>query len=102
MSGVQILPDRYKTFVESAGIYTKNRIMDIIKTTEKSGVIFLSGDVHYGQLYTSKCASLTGYIIPEVCSSGLTHILTDLYFNIKNSVSFHTPSQFTVLLSISH
>jgi hypothetical protein len=67
------------------------RLMNLIQKHKKSGVIFLSGDVHFGQMYTSKCASLTGYVIPEMCSSGLTHIYTDLYFNIKNSVSYHTP-----------
>ena len=68
--------------------------MALIKKHEKSGVLFFSGDVHYAQLFTSKCSSLTGYVIPEVCSSGMTHVLTDVYFNILNTIEVHTPRQF--------
>jgi len=96
MSGVQVLPDRYGSFVEEVGIETKTRIMRMVQKLEKSGVVFLSGDVHYAQFFTSKCASVSGYVMPELCSSGMTHILTDFYFNIESTVNLHTPLYFKV------
>jgi phosphodiesterase/alkaline phosphatase D-like protein len=41
------LPDRYGSFVEEIGVEAKNRIMELIRKNEKSGVVFFSGDVHY-------------------------------------------------------
>jgi hypothetical protein len=33
----------------------------------------LSGDVHFAQFYETKCKSLTGYNVPELTTSGMTH-----------------------------
>ncbi len=49
-------------------------IFNLINKHEKSGVIFLSGDVHFAQFYNTHCKSVVGgYLIPELTSSGLTH-----------------------------
>ncbi len=48
-------------------------IFNLIKKHEKSGVILLSGDVHFAQFYETKCKSLTGYNVPELTSSGMSH-----------------------------
>jgi hypothetical protein len=96
MSGVQIIPDRYGSFVEEIGTKTKSYIMSLIRKYEKSGVVFLSGDVHYSQLFSTKCASATGYEVWEVCSSGMTHTLKDSYFNFESTVECHTPTIFKV------
>ena len=45
---------------------------------EKDGVVFLTGDVHFGIMSQSPCAAFTGYHIPEITSSGMTHIDADL------------------------
>ena len=44
---------------------------------EKDGVVFLTGDVHYGLMSQSPCAALTGYHIPEITASGMTHTDAD-------------------------
>ena len=45
-SGVQILPDRW-FFTECFEWPSKKMIFNLIKKHEKSGVILLSGDVHF-------------------------------------------------------
>ena len=55
----------------------KTLFIDIIKdtpTVKKSGLIFLSGDVHFSQFFHSSCKSFaTGYDMIELTSSGMTH-----------------------------
>ena len=51
----------------------KEKLFALINKYEKNGVIFLSGDVHFAQIYHSNCYSLTGYDIYEYTSSGMTH-----------------------------
>ncbi len=48
-------------------------MFDLINKHEKSGVILLSGDVHFAQFYDTKCKSLTGYNVPELTTSGMSH-----------------------------
>jgi hypothetical protein len=63
-----------------------------VRKYEKSGVIFMSGDVHWAQLYHMGCSSYTSYDIPEVCSSGLTHVLNEnTYKGIDILMDGHTP-----------
>lgn len=99
MSGVQILPERPFSYIEELGQPNKDRIISLIQKYKKSGVLLFSGDVHYGQLYSSKCESLTGYKLLEVCSSGLTHVLNDPYKPILNLVEAHTPEFYIVTLN---
>jgi hypothetical protein len=52
----------------------------------------LTGDVHWAQFFELKCSSYTGYNNIEVCSSGMTHVLSE---NIVEGVEYlmdgHTP-----------
>ena len=50
----------------------------MIRKHKKSGVILLSGDVHYANQYHTPCETLTGYLIPEYTSSGMTHNLRSM------------------------
>ncbi len=52
---------------------SKHEILKIINKYEKSGVIMLSGDVHFAEIYHMNCKSISGYDIHEVTSSGMTH-----------------------------
>ena len=52
----------------------------------------MSGDVHWAQLFKMGCKSYTGYDVPEVCSSGLTHVLNENTFDdIDVLMEGHTP-----------
>jgi hypothetical protein len=68
----------------------------MINKHEKSGVIILSGDVHWAQLFSTGCSSYPGgYLLPEVCSSGMTHVLSDTSYNaIETLMEAHTPLLF--------
>lgn len=57
----------------------------MIAKHKKSGVILLSGDVHFAQFYSTYCESLTGYEVPELTSSGLTHHVNS-FFKIADRV----------------
>lgn len=48
------------------------RMYDIIKRSEKPGIMFLSGDIHCGELMKN-ASSYLNYPIYEFTSSGLTH-----------------------------
>ncbi|CDW81812.1 UNKNOWN [Stylonychia lemnae] len=94
-SGVQILPERYTSYVEQLGHPSKERILKMVRELKKSGVIFLSGDVHYAQFYQTKCESFTGYNIMEICSSGLSHYLKQACpSKLENFIEGHTPKIF--------
>ena len=98
-SGVQILPDRYFP-TEHFEWETKKSLLDLIRKYEKSGVVLLSGDVHFAQFYHTNCQSLTGYNLPELTTSGLTHhvngfipradkalnIATNTFWNVRHLV----------------
>jgi hypothetical protein len=59
---------------------SKQKVFELITKHQKSGVILLSGDVHFTQFYHTNCKSLTGYNVPEVTTSGLSH--HDEIFNL--------------------
>ena len=65
----------------------------MIKRHRKSGVLILSGDVHWAQLFQAGCSSYPGgYLMSEVCSSGMTHVLSDSsYKAIEVMMEAHTP-----------
>ena len=46
-SGIHIIPQRPWTIVEDVGELAKQQILDLIFKYQKSGVILLTGDVHY-------------------------------------------------------
>lgn len=49
----------------------KQKMIDLIKSTQAEGVFFLSGDVHFSELTKTQPAGL--YPIYDVTSSGITH-----------------------------
>ncbi len=85
-SGIHIIPQRPWTFVEDVGELAKKQILDLIYKYQKSGVILLTGDVHYAQLFHTNCTSYTGYNLPELCSSGLTHVLSVMTDKIEDFI----------------
>ena len=55
----------------------------------------LTGDVHFAQLYENKCPSLTGQNnLIEVCSSGLTHHMGDVYLTPQKDIKLFFPDFF--------
>jgi len=72
--------------VEDVGEMAKVQILDLIRKYEKSGVILLTGDVHYAQLYHTGCTSYIGYDLPELCSSGMTHVLSVMIKEIEDFI----------------
>ena len=87
MSGIFIIPHNAFPF-EKFEWYNKERIFHILKKHQKSGVIFLSGDIHYAINTESACESLvTGYRIPEFTSSGLTHTNGDWMWYAEECLS---------------
>lgn len=95
-SGVQILPDRW-FFTEAFGWdNSKKTLLNLIKKNRKSGVILLSGDVHFAQFYTTQCSSLSGgYAIPELTSSGLTHHVNSFFKIADRVLDLVTPTFWT-------
>lgn len=68
-------------------------LFDLINKYQKSGIVLLSGDVHYSQFYHTNCESLTGYNIPEMTSSGLTHH-ANTFFKVADKCSDRTTPLF--------
>ena len=50
--------------------YEQQKMLDLIKSTKANGVVFLSGDVHWGEL--SKMETEGQYPIYDITSSGIT------------------------------
>jgi alkaline phosphatase D len=50
--------------------HEQKRMIDLINDTKAEGVIFLSGDVHYGEI--SRFNNADGYPIYDITSSGIT------------------------------
>ena len=75
-SGIQILPaekpiqEKWNNFPSSY-----SRLMDIIRENKVGGVLFFSGDVHYGEVFKRDCSGNrgVGYPLYEITSSGMTH-----------------------------
>eukprot|EP01121_Diplochlamys_sp_Union-15-3_P021217 TRINITY_DN8526_c0_g1_i1.p1 TRINITY_DN8526_c0_g1~~TRINITY_DN8526_c0_g1_i1.p1 ORF type:complete len:419 (+),score=55.40 TRINITY_DN8526_c0_g1_i1:50-1306(+) len=72
-SSIQVLPTD-KAFVEKWGCLpnSRRRLQELIASSNASGVILLSGDVHHGELLREDCQRLR-YPLYEVTSSGITH-----------------------------
>lgn len=103
IAGVQIIPDTW-FITEAVNWKNKEFLFNLIKKYKKSGVVFLSGDVHFAQFYSTKCESLTGYDVPEVTSSGITHHVNDFFIvgdHLLNAITnpFWTASDIFVNLN---
>ncbi|KAM6543432.1 hypothetical protein CsatB_007879 [Cannabis sativa] len=60
-------------YMESWGRFPKERerLFKVIADSKRDGVIFISGDVHFGEITRFDCAA-TGYPLYDITSSGLT------------------------------
>jgi len=73
-SSIQVIPDIYYASSEAFNYKNKRLLFDLLDKHRKSGVLVLSGDVHFTQLYSTKClAHFGGYKLYELTSSGLSH-----------------------------
>ncbi|MEL6194950.1 MAG: alkaline phosphatase D family protein [Bacteroidota bacterium] len=76
----------------------QKKMLDLIKKTKANGVIFLSGDVHWGELSRMEVDSL--YPIYDLTSSGITQIW-DIIEPNKNRVGDVIPQNNVGLLDIT-
>lgn len=51
---------------------TRNRFFKLLKENNPSGVILLSGDIHYAEILENSCAGLRNPLF-EITASGMTH-----------------------------
>ena len=82
ISSVQILTSN--PVVESWSHFPleKKRFIDLLKKTDPPGLVFLSGDVHHGELSRAVVKRESGDSLwVEVTSSGMTHTCGDSFFN---------------------
>jgi len=71
-SGIQVLPDD-RLVPEHWYASNRDRLFALIRKYKTSGVILLSGDVHYAEILKYPCKEHIGYELYEFTSSGLTH-----------------------------
>jgi hypothetical protein len=70
-----VLGDRYLYAPESFREESREKLLNLLAKHKRSGVVFLSGDIHYTQMNQLMCPSVYGYTIPEFASSGLSHAI---------------------------
>jgi len=71
-SGSQVLPDD-RLFTETWYGGSRKRLLELIRKEKKSGVLLLSGDVHFAEVLKYPCPERLGYEnFYEFTSSGLT------------------------------
>ncbi|KAH9302922.1 hypothetical protein KI387_014505, partial [Taxus chinensis] len=72
-------------YVESWTLFPKerDRLFKLIADSNRSGVIFISGDVHFGEITRYDCG--VGYPLYEITSSGLTEAVE---YAVPPSMSF--------------
>lgn len=87
-SGIQFIPvNRCFGYNVQEFWYIKDRdrLVSLIGKMKRSGVIILSGDVHYGQILKTKCIHPDiGYPLYEHTSSGLSHHAKIADFLVNN------------------
>jgi alkaline phosphatase D len=71
VSGIQVIVEGHGWERWGNFPLERQRLLDLIKNTRASGVVFLSGDRHVGALYRE--TSATPYPLYEITSSGITH-----------------------------
>jgi len=70
-SGSQVLTDD-RIFIETWYEASRQRLFELIRKYKLSGVILLSGDVHFAEILKHPCPERIGYNLYELTSSGLT------------------------------
>lgn len=79
--GIQFSVDEERILPEFIHKESKLQMMSLLIKHKRSGVIFLSGDVHMAEAFQVPCSSeALGYSIPEYTSSGITHSGEPVFF----------------------
>lgn len=92
VSGVQMLPSNRFVNLEHWPKAELLRLVDLIDKYHKSGVLFVSGDVHHAQFLQMNCG---GFKIREITTSGLSHTLdNNLFGAARQFLKFITPRTF--------
>jgi len=93
-SGTQILPFD-KLITEAWYATSRKRLFDLIIKYEKSGIVFLTGDIHCAEILKTFCTlPELGYDLFEITSSGLSHycdyklLLDHIFPNNYNTGAF--------------
>lgn len=73
-SGTQVISDD-RIYAEVWYTASRERLFKLIRKYKRSGVILLSGDVHYAEIMKYPCSHKVGYNLYEFGSSGITHYL---------------------------
>lgn len=78
-AGIHMIPQG-GVILESFGYHNKKKLLNLLEKYEMSGVVFLSGDVHFAQLNENRCkSSFSQRRLIEATSSGLSHFAANLY-----------------------
>ncbi|XP_010523270.1 PREDICTED: uncharacterized protein LOC104801648 [Tarenaya hassleriana] len=105
-SSVQVISNLSATtgplfYMESWGRFPKERqrLFQLIADSKRSGIIFISGDVHFGEITRYDCG--VGYPLHEVTSSGLVQSVESvlpppLHFFVR-FLSWYIPSTMRVV-----
>jgi alkaline phosphatase D len=75
ISGTQVMVDD-RLYPEHWYKHSQDKLLQVIRKTQASGIILLSGDVHYAEIMKHPCPKRVGYNLYEVTSSGLTHYMS--------------------------
>ncbi|PON73264.1 Alkaline phosphatase D-related [Trema orientale] len=106
-SSIQVISNLSATtgplfYLESWGRFPKerDRLFKLIADSKRDGVIFISGDVHFGEITRDDCAA-TGYPLYDITSSGLTQAIENtvpapLHFLVR-FVAWLTPTTMRVV-----
>ena len=87
ISSIQILADEKGMDEWGNFPLERNKLLDLIDSSQAKGVILLSGNVHFAEL--SRFDN-TSYPLYELTSSGMTHV-NQLYGNASNRYRIHEP-----------
>lgn len=105
-SSIQVISNLSATtgplfYLESWGRFPKerDRLFKLVKGTKRDGVLFISGDVHFGEISRYDCAA--GYPLYDITSSGLTQAVEKavprpLHFIVR-FVAWLTPTTMRVM-----
>ncbi|ESQ44849.1 hypothetical protein EUTSA_v10003204mg [Eutrema salsugineum] len=105
-SSVQVISNLSATtgplfYMESWGRFPKERkrFFQLIEDTKRNGVVFISGDVHFGEITRYDCA--VGYPLYDVTSSGLVQSVEKVFPRplrfIVRLLFWYTPSTMRVI-----
>lgn len=98
-SGTQVMVDD-RFYPEHWYTYSRNKLAETIRKLKRSGIVLLSGDVHYSEMMKYPCPQRIGYNLYEFTSSGLTHHMSGYNLpyggELVNAIApytFNTPNE---------